>query len=68
MKAFNANTGKEIRRGDTVPVIKVFENGFAIATGDYGIFEEVTESGLINFNVNGKPRQCMPEGIGATIF
>lgn len=70
MKAVHKNTGREILPGEAVSLytsqkIAGVEHWFP--NGESGTFEEVTPTGLINFNSFGKPRQCMPEGINAKI-
>lgn len=70
MKAIHINTKRILSAGDSVALYKAqkiagVEHWFP--TGEIGTFEEVTPTGLINFNREGKPRQCMPEGIGARL-
>lgn len=68
MKAFRLNNGLPLERGYTVMIFKYRDDAKGWEnTGERGKFEEVTRTGLINFNCNGKPRQCMPEGIGARV-
>lgn len=67
MKAIDLYTDKEILPGDPVFIHKQNVTGNWNYTGQNGIFEEVTKGGLINFSHEGKPRQCLPEGIGAKV-
>lgn len=67
-RAIEIASNLEILAGNRVDIHKMDDRGLWVATGERGTFEEVTPSGLINFNVDGKPRQCMPGGIGAFIL
>lgn len=69
MRAVNIVTGRVYGYGDEVPIYKAIDIAGMewVDTGENGIFEEVTHSCLVNFLWNGKPRQCMPEGIGCKI-
>lgn len=68
MKAIDQLTGKEIFPGDTVKIYK-YSSDYStwLYTNQMGIFEELTPSGHANFTLDGKQRQCLPEGIGAKI-
>jgi len=67
MKAYDINTGKEINPGEEIRIYKHLHIFGWSYSGRKGIFEGVTESGLINFIEDSKPRQCMPQGIGAIV-
>lgn len=66
MKAICIARNIEIKSGDLVRIYKL-SNGHWGFTGKHGIFEEITPAGFANFNHEGKPRQCLPEGLGLKI-
>lgn len=67
MRIFLIDTNEEIQPGDVVHIHKVESNGTLVPTGETGIFEELTTAGFVNFNHNGKPRQCLAAGVGGFI-
>jgi hypothetical protein len=66
MKLICNITNKEIKSGNLVRIHKLYNGNWGF-TGKHGVFEEITASGFINFTQEGKPRQCLPEGINARI-
>lgn len=68
MKAYRILDGKEVERGHAVAIYKLMsDNKTWQYTGLTGFFEEVTPSGLVNYEMGGDPRQCLPEGLGLRI-